>query len=245
MDDWYQHIQKIIFPNQCVLCRAHCGCLRDLCLGCERDLAWLPQKVCYQCAMPLLHSQMRADVFVCGQCLKHPPPFQQTIALCHYHSPIDKLISQLKFNNDLVMAKIIGSLMVDHIERRISQGYQLPDLIIPMPLHRKRLHDRGFNQALEITRPIAKRFALPIAISACVRTKATQAQSELSSRARRQNVHAAFAVTDAGKQVIADKHIVVVDDVMTTGTTMRECCRAISRAKPKRIDVWCFARTGG
>src|SRR5262249_21777320 len=114
-----------------------------------------------------------------------------------------------------------------------------PDALIPIPLHPQRLRERGYNQALELARPLAREFGIDLRPDALVRQRATQAQSELDAAQRRRNLRGAFAVAP-GVEVPA--HVALIDDVMTTGTTLREAARTLLHAGALRVDVWALAR---
>ena len=131
-------------------------------------------------------------------------------------------------------------LFADQLERGlIQQTLDKPGALIPVPLHRSRLRQRGFNQATELAAPLARRFKLPLLPHSLKRIRATVAQSELNARLRTSNVRNAFAVT--GTEL--PSHVALVDDVITTGSTIYECARILQRAGVKRVDVWALART--
>jgi ComF family protein len=115
----------------------------------------------------------------------------------------------------------------------------LPDLILPVPLHRGRLRQRGYNQALELAKPLARAFGIPLQNALLQRQRATPAQTELDAVTRRRNMHGAFALR-AGTQLPV--HVAILDDVMTTGATLAECARVMKRAGVQRVDVWALAR---
>lgn len=144
---------------------------------------------------------------------------------------------QLKFNHALLNARILGELLAEKIHLWYQQQ-PLPEFIIPMPLHTKRLKERGFNQALEIARPISSSLGIPIDKTSCQRIKHTFAQATLHADQRQANIKKAFKVTSD----LANKHIAVLDDVITTGNTITEFCRTLKKAGAGKIDVWCCAR---
>jgi ComF family protein len=141
----------------------------------------------------------------------------------------------MKYKSSVVIAHGLGLLLAQHInDCRLS----LPDQIIPMPLHPGRLAGRGYNQSLEITRPLARTLDIPLNIKACKRIRATQAQSELPAQKRKHNVRKAFEVVAR----MEGKHVAIVDDVMTTGCTVNELARTLVAAGVERVDVWVCAR---
>jgi ComF family protein len=146
-----------------------------------------------------------------------------------------QLIKGLKFQRRLSVAKLLGELFVERLE---ALRLPRPDLILPMPLHPTRLRERGFNQALEIARPIGRALRLPIDLTGVARIKQTAAQSTLSGEARKRNVAHAFEL----KQHYRGVTIAVLDDVMTTQYTMTALCQLLKQAQAKQVIVWCAAR---
>lgn len=224
-----------LFPFTCILCGEKTKREIDLCLDCEKSLPWLTH-VCIHCAAPLCLETNP----ICGACLKKPLPFYKTCILFSYTEPIRKLIMGIKFQQRLVYANILGSLLAE----KLKLSYQkepLPRLIIPVPLHKKRLRERGFNQSMELARPIQKKLGIPIDYKSCQRVRSTAAQSTLPAQQRGTNVKNAFAIQK--QKNIISHHIALLDDVMTTGHTLIELSRSLYDTGVKRIDVWCCART--
>jgi ComF family protein len=156
----------------------------------------------------------------------------------HYELPISYMITRLKFKHELIFANLFSALLCKKIADTY-QGLNLPEVIIPVPLHPTRLRERGFNQALEIAKPISKKFNIAINHSTCVRRINTLPQSSLLSSERRHNVQHAFSLV----KEISQKHIVLLDDVITTGHTINEIAQTFLKAGVEKIDVWCCAHT--
>lgn len=231
----FTKILNVLLPPTCILCGDPAKQRIDLCKPCEQELPWL-DAVCAVCALPLTNDMTEKQI--CGHCLRHPPPFTKTLALWHYQNPIDHFITRLKFNHQLVYARLLGDLLA----QRLADHYRdhpLPDCIIPVPLHPKRLRERGFNQALEIARPIAKKLKLKIDFNACQRIRATEAQTALPANKRHRNVKNAFAL----KKALPVKQVALLDDVITTGHTITELSTLLRKTGIEKIDVWCCART--
>jgi ComF family protein len=165
-----------------------------------------------------------------------PPIYDSCYAMFYYVPPIDYLITACKFRHKLNYTKLLGLLLAKFLTARLTD---LPELIIPVPLHKQRLAERGYNQALEIARPISHALHIPLDYSCCRRTRATQAQTELTLQARHKNVKNAFAI----QREITAKRIAIVDDVMTTGSTVAELAKALKCYGVQHIQVWCCART--
>jgi len=225
-----------LFPNACILCGAAGEPPLDLCSACFAELPWL-NTFCLYCALPL---PITTTPQICGACLQTPPPFAKTRALFSYQNPIDKLITGLKFHHKLVYAKLLAELFAKQLTCILAEDTSLPDCIIPVPLHPSRLRERGFNQAVEIIRPVARKFKIPLDLVSCHRIRATKAQTELAANQRHANIKNAFAVS---KKLTRLKHVVVFDDVVTTGNTARELSKTLRQNGVERIDVWCCART--
>jgi ComF family protein len=221
-------------PHVCIFCKTISDRKQDLCQACLRELPILSAG-CIRCAIPLSAAE---HALQCGQCLQHTPPFDRTHALFLYQPPITKLILDLKFQQALIHARLLGELLAEKILHDWYQTKSLPSAIIPVPLHRERLKERGFNQALEIARPIAKALHLPMLVHGFIRKKHTIAQAKLPANQRRQNIRGAFVI----EHDLKDQHVAVLDDVITTGNTIHEFCQMLKKQGARKIDVWCCAR---
>jgi len=221
-----------LLPFTCVLCSHPSFANQDLCDPCLQALPRL-EEGCIRCAIPL---SIKGSL--CGQCLQKNPPFDVTHALYSYELPITKLILELKFNHTLFNARLLGELLAIEIRQNWYKNKPLPDLIIPIPLHAARLKERGFNQALELARPIAHYLKRPLEIKHCHRTKLTSPQSTLLAAERQKNVRDAFDVS----RNFTGLHVAVIDDVITTGNTMTEFCKVLKQQGVKQIDAWCCAK---
>lgn len=176
---------------------------------------------------------------VCGRCLKRPPQFDATVAALLYAFPGDRLVQALKYRAQLPLAGYFADALAQAVGRSAS-GALLPiDLIIPMPLHPRRMARRGFNQAAEIGRRLAQQLQRPFSHAAIRRIRDTPPQAELPVARRRANVRGAF---QAESNLIGAR-LAVVDDVMTTGETADEIARVLKRAGAARVEHWVVART--
>lgn len=159
---------------------------------------------------------------------------------CHsafaYHPPINHLLLNIKFGKNIRELATVGTLTATGI---LHQLEEVPEAILPIPLHTARLRRRGFNQALELARPLAKQLKLPLLDRNITRQKATQAQTELNSQQRQQNLHQAFAI----HKPIPYQHVAIFDDVITTGATAGELARLLRIQGVQRVDIWSCART--
>jgi ComF family protein len=228
--------QDLLFPAHCILCGCKSARTIDLCHACEADLPWAT-RACLHCGRDL--SATQANHEVCGQCIQKPSVIRHIFPLWQYQPPLDKLITSAKFQGRLMYSYLFGELMSTQVLEKWYKNQPLPDLIIAMPLHKKRLRERGYNQALEIARPMARRLNIPLDRHSCQRSRATSAQTELSAEARARNVKDAFMV----RHPMQAKHVAIVDDVVTTGNTVHALALCLKNAGIQTIDVWCCART--
>lgn len=224
----------LLFPPRCRLCGAAPAADIALCRACLAELPWL-ENGCCRCARPL---PTGVDSLLCGVCLKRTPAFDVATALLHYRAPADYLIQRLKFSGELAVVPLLADLLAEKIAARSTP---LPDCLIPVPLHRVRLQERGFNQATELARRLGRRLDLPVDHHRCRRDRYTRPQSLTPTGLRRHNLRGAFSVTG---ELPVDAHVAIVDDVMTTGHTADELARVLRRAGAARVEVWIIARSG-
>ncbi|MDX1512177.1 MAG: ComF family protein [Gammaproteobacteria bacterium] len=231
MNNWLEIAQDWLLPRQCALCAGDAG---NSAL-CRRCVARLPRitNACRGCGLPLPHGRL------CGGCVGRHRPFRSVRIPFRYEPPLSALILALKFDARLEVAAPLAGLLLAELER--SSG-ALPALVVPVPLHPARVRRRGYNQALEIARPLAAALGIGLAPHLVYRQRNTTAQSGLPNpAARRRNVRGAFAVSvDAA--AAPPQSVALVDDVVTTGATVRELARVLTRAGVARIDLWFVAR---
>ncbi len=227
------HIRKLlkwIVPNYCDLC--HCQINNNrLCQRC-RDKITQTTPCCQIC-----QAGLKLDG-TCGECITLQPNFEKAYTLGDYAGALAELITGLKFQNKLPYGRALSELWLETLPQFYPQN-DFPSLIIPVPLHKKRLRQRGFNQSLEIAKPIGKQFKIPVDRFSCIRVKATQPQLSLPQKERKKNLADAFKIQ---KPIIAE-HVAIMDDVFTTGHTANALAIALKQQGVKRIDVWCCART--
>jgi ComF family protein len=219
----------LLLPRSCLLCG---GTAKEaLCVGCSVDLPLPEGAACPRCAAPLA-----APAPACADCLRHPPAFDATQAALRYTYPVDRLIQQLKFGGRHAFRRLAAA---DFLAARLLAGpHPAGDVIVPVPLSRQRLAGRGFNQALEIARPLARALHLPLDAASLVRVRETPAQSRLPWRARRANVRRVFEC----RADFSGKGVIVVDDVMTSGATLDAVARVLKDHGAARVTNWIAAR---
>jgi ComF family protein len=172
---------------------------------------------------------------ICGACLKEPPHFDATLALFAYAFPVEHFVQGLKYQGRLPLARFFAACFTDSLAKRADRHI---DCIAPLPLHPLRLKERGFNQSMEIARPLAQRLNLPLLASACSRQLDTAPQTSLPWKARGNNVRGAFHCNID----LSGKTIAVVDDVMTTGATLNEFARTLKKHGAAHVTNWVAAR---
>jgi ComF family protein len=181
---------------------------------------------------------MPTPVAACGHCLKKPPLLDRVHAAFRYGFPVDRLLPRFKFHHDLAAGRELAEAMYKSLASALAQDVERPDALIAVPLHPRRLRERGYNQALELARPLAKTFAIPLLHDGLRRIRDIAPQSGLGALARRRNPRGAFAV---GRDALPS-HVALIDDVMTTGATLHECTRVLRTAGVHRVDAWVAAR---
>lgn len=226
-----------LLPNVCALCGGDSD--DALCAGCEAQLFGAEAVItrCARCANPL--PAVSAPEQLCGACLADPPAYDRTLVAADYALPVDQLVLQLKFGHRLALAPLCARLLRDAVQS--APDFTLPALLCPVPLGPRRLAERGYNQALEIARPLARSLGLTLQAQLVVRLHETAAQSSVAPERRQQNIAGAFAVPDAA--LVAGRHIGVVDDVMTSGRTLNELAATLKRHGAARVSNLVFART--
>jgi len=199
-----------------VVCTACCDCLPRLDSACPR------------CATPL------SAQHYCGVCLNKPPEQDLSFSALIYHEPVDRLIADFKYHNKLYLSNFFADLMAEQLVSR-----KLPDCLVPIPLHPRRLRDRGYNQAFELSKSLTKKLAIP-SQNLLIRTRDTAPQASLPYADRKHNIQQAFELID---NAYVPQHIALIDDVLTTGHTANAAAKLLRQAGATTIEVWTIART--
>lgn len=226
-----------LLGSRCLLCRDLTHSQFNFCKSCYQQLPKLPQscRICTQ----FLPSSVHLDV-ICGACQAAFPPYRKIFAAFPYEPPIIQLVIQLKFFYQRPAARGFADCLIDRIKNNWYKNQALPHRIIPVPLHPTRLRERGFNQSEMIAKHISRRLHIPLDTHSATRIKPTVPQSQLNAKERRQNMQDAFLINRS----FHGERIAVLDDVVTTGETMRAFCSALKKQGAACIDVWCVARRG-
>lgn len=224
-------------PSSCALCGV--AAKDNLCAPCHTRYFSRPLHRCIQCGLPL--SDTSSTALRCGECMQVQRHFDATIVVADYAAPVDQLVLSLKFGARLALAPLLGRMLRDAMLQ--ARGAALPSLLTAVPLGDQRLAERGFNQALEIAKPLAHAIAVPLAPQLLERTRETLMQSMLPPGERHKNVRHAFVVAAGGADLVRGQHIGVVDDVMTTGETLNDIAATLKRHGAARVTNLVFART--
>jgi ComF family protein len=230
---WIGKLLDALLPRHCAVCGLYCG-NGNLCLPCASGLPRIDHS-CARCGIPVAAQCDR----LCGACLTKPPPWKRAVAGLVYRFPVDQLVCQFKFNRNFACGEVLGSELLRAVREKQAD---LPDLITPVPLHRTRHFSRSFNQAEILARRLGRNLGIPVSTTLLRRTRRTRAQSGLDRKTRRRNISGAFIVKPRGRALANVNHVALVDDVMTTGETLADCCRAWKRAGVGNISAWVAAR---
>jgi ComF family protein len=233
-------LADVVFPPGCILC----GAFMDehshpsFCPHCFSQIPFIQSPQCTCCGLPFLDKE--GEDHLCGECIASEQFFSVARSLGKYDSVLLEAIHLFKYRGKVTVGKALGRLMTEHEYRNVTiRDYTL---IIPVPLHKKRLRERGFNQSLILARELSLCFSIPLDFSLLKRTVHRKPQTMLKKKERLANVKGAFEVKSAEK--IKGKKILLVDDVYTTGSTVKECARVLLQNQAAEVAVLTLARTG-
>ncbi|MEJ2410240.1 MAG: ComF family protein [Novosphingobium sp.] len=228
-------IVDLVFPPRCPLCGAAIGEQTGLCFECWGDLVIPGEPACTACGRPFGAGTPKG--MICAPCLANPPRHDGIAAATLYNDVSRKLVLSLKHGNRISLAPMMAELMLAKLST-VAPGW----IVIPVPLHRWRLWKRGYNQAAELGRVIARRTGASLAVDALVRRKATPSLGGLGKNARKRALSGAIGLNPRHKNLLKGAHVVLIDDVLTSGATSDACISALKRAGAKTVIIACFAR---
>ena len=225
---------KHLFPPKCLLCSMPLGLSENhVCIYCENSLPYI-ETGCSQCSTP-----MQIDEEICGVCLTTERYWQTCIAPFVYQPPISNFIHEFKFqNNKNHLAFFTRCMKLLAAE----SDQEMPDYLTFVPSHPKRFSQRGYNQSFKLTQALSKITDIPY-IDSFNKVFETPQQISLSKKDRSIQLKNTFKIKDTSTTYIKNKHVTIIDDVVTTGSTSSELARILKIAKASRVDVWCIART--
>jgi len=218
-----------LFEPVCLLCRQAAEHRHGLCAACSQSLP-LNKSPCQICARPLETGA------ICGKCILNANHFDHAIAPLLYREPVSEMIRALKYREKLAFARTAASVIS---EAALNRGAKKPDLICSVPMTTQALRKRGFNQSALIAMLTGYRLGIPVSNHLLRKVRQTPHQSDLNARERKSNLKNAFRC----QRRVEGRHVVIVDDVLTTGATVNELARTLKKAGASRVDVWGCART--
>jgi ComF family protein len=204
----------------------------DLCGPCAAELPH-NLETCARCAIPLPTGIPSGAI--CGACLRRSPRFDRALAPFRYAYPLDHLVRDFKYGGRIAYGRVLGTLLAKHVR---GHPVPLPELLVPVPLHPARQRERGFNQSAELAQHVARELGIALEERLCTRVRATADQTALTAKERRQNLRRAFGLERRPRA----RHIAILDDVLTTGSTANELARTLKRGGVKEVSVWAIAR---
>lgn len=228
----FTSLLNLILPPTCYLCSRVIES-SGLCPSCIGGFRFITGPICPVCGVPFASQEV--DDHPCGRCIKGRRPFHKARSIGLYEGGLLETIHSFKYNGKVALARPLGEMMAQAITNPYDYHF-----IVPIPLHKKRLRERGFNQSLLLAREVGKRFGIQIEYTNLKRIRPTEPQINLKGKERLKNVKGAFAVTDGG--VFKGKRILLIDDVYTTGATVSECAKILRKARAGRLDVLTLAR---
>lgn len=225
---------ELIFPPQCRVCGRGDTLVDGMCGNCSADVAYIASPICTICGRDFPVSE--GGDHICGKCLRQPPPFMCARAITYYEEPVRSLLHDLKYNFDTTVIQPLAKI-AQNGDISVSDSC---DCVVPVPLHGKRLRSRGSNQALVLARLLFAHRQGIIVPDSLVKTRNTVSQTELDGAGRRRALRGAFAVKRP--ENIKDMAVCLVDDIYTTGTTVRECAKVLYSGGASSVVVLTFAR---
>lgn len=227
----------ILFPRACLACgktlfKQESGCF---CEDCYLRIAFVTAPLCPQCGIPFIGAGASHS---CGDCIKEAPPFAMARAMAKYDGDIAAAITAFKYGKNINIGAALADMFAAH--RFADAELTAFDLVIPVPLHKNRLRQRGFNQSLALAKAFAKKHRLQLDFSSLIRSINTLPQTGLTKKLREENIKGAFILRDVKK--IQNKSVIIVDDVYTTGSTIKECSRVIQKGGAKTVIALTAAR---
>ena len=231
---------RLLLPVDCSICGSPLtsDAVPLFCDPCWSTISLMPSSRCSRCDRPFPSSiaTTYSPRHVCQACAEHPPAYTRAWTLYPYVPPLQDAVCLFKYRGKVSLAAALAQLMIDR-----CPSLNHVDLIMPVPLHGRRLREREFNQSLLLADLIGRHVHLPVSFTNLIRTRPSQAQTTLPRKKRLKNLRSAFALRRP--DAVARKHILLIDDVYTTGTTVNECAKTLRKAGSADVYVLTLART--
>ncbi len=229
-------VLRVVFPECCDFCNGPLdyNASIPLCRGCLSTIQRIPEPVCDRCGFSIPR-EWQSDT--CPTCVLDPPPFHRAGFAVIYEGQVRQALSRFKYSGNLHLRRSLSELLFEGFQARYPAADF--DLVVPVPVHWRKLRSRGFNQALLLASDLARRIRVPVSPRVLVKTRETRAQVGLSRAERITNLAGSFGVSHPRN--VADRQILLVDDVSTTGTTIREAASVLKSAGARTTDVMVLA----
>ena len=238
LGNWARLGLDLVLPPRCLTCDAAVAASGQMCAACFNATAFVTEPCCLRCGIPFRHAGQGGRAMTCDPCTTDPPPWRQARAALRYDDQARRIILPLKHGDRVDLA---ASLAV-HMARAGATLLREADLLVPVPLHRRRLFARRYNQSALLARALGRAAGRPVAVDALLRTRPTASLAGKTRRERAIIVAGAFAVRPAWAARLAGRRLVLVDDVLTTGATARACTAALQAAGAAQVDLLVAAR---
>lgn len=236
--NFFKKILEIIFPSHCLYCQKIISAEGLFCNDCWQKLQFITEPKCNICCNPF--EFVVGENLTCGKCLSHRPSYDKAIVIFRYNEIIKKIIGDLKYRDQTYIAKKLARFLFYQAQAEISDV----DFIVAVPLHPKRLRRRKFNQSLILSRALlTKNSQKKLKSDFLLRIKNTAAQVSLKKKQREKNLKNAFALNPKYREIVKDKKILLIDDVMTTGATLENCAKILKKSGAKKVTILTIART--
>ncbi|WP_353743522.1 MULTISPECIES: ComF family protein [Legionella] len=223
--------QSLRLYSMCTLCNQFHNNKMAVCVHC---IEFMPQlgPACTHCAYPLPDKHLH----ICGHCIKKTPYFDRAFIHYIFEEPLRSLLHQFKYHDGLYLSSFLSHLIV----KSLPNDENLPQCLIPVPMHPQRIKSRGFNQAAVLVRCLAKELRLPYDLTSCQKIRNTEPQASLDGEQRQKNLRHAFTT-----KKLPWRHVAIIDDLLTTGSTANELALTLKKSGVQQVDVWCCARAVG
>ncbi len=233
-------VLNFFLPTACSYCRSSVGdsSVPYFCRSCWSDFSLISGPLCPRCGKPFESPEAlsHSPDHECLSCRRQPPRFDQSLSVGEFEGPLREAIHQFKYRPCRSLGAPLGAWMAEGVRMALR-----PDVVMPVPLHRKRLRQRGFNQSLLLAHGVSERSAILLSFDNLQRIRFTRPQVELSGEERMRNVSGAFALRHPAE--VEGKQVLLIDDVYTTGATLSECAEVLKEAGASSVIALTLART--
>ena len=233
------YLVKFLYPNQCLLCEEQIAEESTFCLNHYNQIKFISFPSCKICSRPINNES--SEILKCAECEVKKPSYQSSTILFIYEKVISGMILSLKYHDNTYICKKLGRMFAQKLTRDKSVDF---DIIAAVPLHKKRIKSRKYNQSVILGKHIASNLdGVKFITNLLVRTKFSKTQENLNKNERNKNLKNAFIVNPKYRDFVKDKNIILVDDVVTTGATIENCSLALKNYDANHIKIMAIAKT--